>query len=180
MTKRPVRFTHLLAMLVFMLIPSLTSNTASAQNDLSANSKEVYEKIKGFALTGGLAEVKGLVLQRDRVQLTFDGTFQFAAPVEGRIAGAVFTGLGQFRAEVPPSEFEKENVKRLLGVDVIGSDFKTAVLRFTDDSLETIGQNRREGAPADPQAQKLALESDARILKETGANLKRPSFHLDS
>lgn len=102
--------------------------------------------------------------------MTFHGTFYFASPIEGRITGAVFIGQGTFRAEIPPSDFEKNNVKRLLGADVIESDFKTAVFRFTDNTFDIIGTNKSQ-APANDQAQKLASESELRTLKETGANI---------
>lgn len=103
--------------------------------------------------------------------MSFDGTFYFTAPINGRVTGAVFIGDGKFTTEIPPNEFEKDNVKRLLGVDVIESDFKTAVLRFSDDTAERLGKPTPETASLDPQAQRIAREHDARILKQTGANL---------
>ncbi|HLM00325.1 MAG TPA: hypothetical protein VK400_04660, partial [Pyrinomonadaceae bacterium] len=142
--------------------------------DVPRGGKETYNQIKAFALAGGSAEVSGLVLKRDRAVMTFTGAFYFAAPVGGKVTGAVFIGQGTFRAEAPPSEFEKNNMKRLLGTDVVESDFKTAVLRFTDDTFDLLAQNRGEGggaATANSQAQKLASESEPRLLKETGANI---------
>lgn len=144
---------------------------AHAQTGAPAAGKELYERLKAQPLAGGRAEVKGLVLKRDRAEMTFDGTFYFAAPFEGRVTCAVFVGEGRFRADVPPSEFERDNVRRLLGAEAVESDFKTAVLKFTDDTFDLIGKGRREGAAADPRAEKLAAETDARVLKETGANL---------
>jgi hypothetical protein len=133
--------------------------------------RTIYNQIKPFTLNGGKADVSGLVLKRDRVEMTFTGTFYFtSAAAAGKVTGAVFVGQGSFKAEVPPSEFEKSNVKRLLGADAVESDFKTAVLRFTDDTFDFIGKNRQD-APADAGAQKLATEADARTLKETGANI---------
>jgi peptidase M1-like protein len=156
---------------LFLAAVMLTTPAICAQENLSAKSKQVYDQIKAFSLTGGSAEVVGLTLKRDRAEMAFDGTFYFAAPVEGRVTGAVFIGQGRFRAEVPPGDFEKENVRRLLGADIIESDFKTAVLRFTDDTFDYIGRSRREGGATSERAQKLAAEIDARMLKETGANL---------
>ncbi|MDX6693581.1 MAG: hypothetical protein QOF02_1184 [Blastocatellia bacterium] len=150
---------------------ALCAPEAFAQENLSAQGKEVYNQLKAAALTGGSAEAKGLTLKRDRAVMTFDGVFYFAAPVEGRVTSAVFIGQGSFRADVPPSEFEKENIRRLLGTDTVDSDFKTAVLRFTDDTFEQLGRNRQAGGAANDRAQKLASEIDGRILKETGANL---------
>jgi hypothetical protein len=103
--------------------------------------------------------------------MSFNGTFYFASPIDGRVTGAVFIGQGMLRAAVPPSEFEKENVRRMLGTDVVESDFKTAVLRFTDDTFDTIGRTKREGSVEHERAQRMASELNVRILKETGANL---------
>jgi hypothetical protein len=144
---------------------------ASAQQSSVDPAKELYEQVKAFTLTGGAIAAKSLTLTHDRAKMTFDGTFYFTAPLNGRVTGAVFIGDGKFTAEIPPGEFEKDNVKRLLGVDIIESDFKTAVLRFSDDTAERLGRPTAETASLDPQAQKIAKEHDARILKQTGANL---------
>jgi hypothetical protein len=139
----------------------------------AAPRQPVYDQIKAFQLGGGSADVTGLVLKRDRVEMTFTGTFYFASPVEGRVTGAVFVGAGTMKAEVPPVEFERDNVKRLLGADVVDSDFKTAVLRMTDDTFDRIGATAppREPVPGPPAAQKLATEFEPRLLQETGLNL---------
>lgn len=152
-------------LLLFALAP-----VADAQTEAPAASKDLYERLKAAPLAGGRAEAHGLVLKRDRAEMTFDGTFYFAAPVEGRVTSAVFVGEGRFRADVPPNEFERDNLKRLLGAEAVESDFKTAVLRFTDDTFDHLGGGRQEGR-ADARAEKLAAELDARVLKETGANL---------
>jgi Peptidase family M1 domain len=131
----------------------------------------LYKQIKAFSLPGAKADVTGLVLKRDRVEMTFTGTFYFTAPIDGRVTGAVFVGQGSFHAQVTPDNFERANVKRLLGVEeTIDSDFKTAVLRFSDDSMDVIGKSKSDGT-ATAQAQTLATEIDGRVLKETGANL---------
>jgi peptidase M1-like protein len=160
-----------LVRLIALAAALLSAQAAFAQDNQSAKSKEFYDKIKTFSLTGGSAEAKALVLKRDRASMTFDGTFYFTPSIDGHVTGAVFIGEGKFSAEVPPSEFEQENVKRLLKTDIIESDFKTAVLRFSDDTFDLIGKNRQEGGAANERAQKLATEVESKILKETGANL---------
>ena len=145
--------------------------TIAAQETSPQSAKQVYDQIRAFSLNGGAASVTGLTLARDRAQMTFSGTFFFTAPVDGRVTGAVFVGNGQFTVETPPSEFEKQNVKRLLGTQTVESDFKTAVLRFSDDTFALIGKSASGSTAADPQVQKLATDSDARILKQTGANV---------
>jgi hypothetical protein len=171
MTTDPKKIARRLACASVLLAALLAAAPARAQDEASAQGKQLYEQLRAVSLAGGAAEARGLVLKRDRAEMTFDGTFYFASPVEGRVTCAVFVGEGKFRAEVPPSDFEKDNVRRLLGADAVESDFKTAVLRFSDDTFDLIGQGRREGVAAAPVAEKLAAETDARILKETGANL---------
>ena len=135
-----------------------------------AGGKAVYDQLKAFALTGGSAKVDQLVLKRDRVEMRLTGTLHFMSPVAGRVTGAVFTGEGTLRAEAPPSDFEKEQLKRLLSADLVESDFRTAVLRWTDDTFDVISGGVTESA-APPQMQRLAVESDARFTLETGINL---------
>ncbi len=159
------RFLFLSATALLLIAPA-----TSAQDKPATNAKDLYAQLKSFKLSGGSAAVRDLVLTRDRVQMTFDGTFYFAAPIDGRVTGAVFVGNGKFTGEVPPSEFEKENVKRLLGTAGVESDFKIAILRFSDDTFESVAVKPTAG-PADERAQKLAAEVELRILKETGANL---------
>jgi hypothetical protein len=157
-------------LLIFSAAVVLLAPATLAQQAAASAEKGFYDQIKAFSLNGGSAAVNGLVLNRDRVQMTFTGTFYFAAPIDGHVTGAVFVGDGKFSAQVPPSDFEKENVRRLLGADSVDSDFNTAVFRFSDDTFEQLGQKPATG-PVDPTAQKLANETEARVMKETGANL---------
>jgi hypothetical protein len=159
------RLSRLLVASAFLVTP-----VAVLSQDNSAKGKELYDRIKGLTLSGATAPVKGLMLKRDRAEMTFNGIFYFPVAIDGHVTGAVFIGEGKFSAEVPPSEFEKANVKRLLGSDMVQSDFKTAVFRFSDDTFERLGQAVNAGGVAE-QAQKIAGEIDARILKQTGANL---------
>ena len=80
----------------------------------ASDAQALYRTIQSFELTGGTARVDNLTLKRDRAQMTFTGSFYFAAPANGRITGAVFIGEGTFRADVPPSRFEQDNLRRLL------------------------------------------------------------------
>ena len=160
----------LIVNLLFAAAAFLFSPGALAQNTPAAGDKELYDQIKSFSLGGGSVTVSGLALNRDRAQMSFTGTFYFATPINGRVTGALFVGDGTFSAEVPPSDFEKENVKRLLGADDVESDFRTAVLRFSDDTFERLNRKPSPGQ-ADEHTQKTANDTEARILKETGANL---------
>ncbi len=149
-----------------LLVPAV-----SAQDGAGGKDKELYNQLKAFSLTGGTVQVNNLELKRDRIQLTLTGLVYLSAPIDGQTTGAVFIGDGKFRAETPPSDFEKENVKRLLGADVIESDFKTAVFRFTDGTATSFGTATTDAGPENARAQKLAREADERTLRQTGANL---------
>jgi hypothetical protein len=166
MSKSLLRTFHCLLAVCLIAVAS----TVSAQNNPAAD-KELYNQIKSFSLGGGSISVSRATLTRDRVEMVFTGTLYLATPVNGRVTGAVFVGDGKFTATVPPSAFEIDNVKRLLGADVIESDFKTAVLRFSDDSFEKLGQQPTSLTQADKNIQETANDAELRILKETGANL---------
>lgn len=113
--------------------------TVSAQEGPDSKEKQIYNQLKAFSLTGGTVEVKGLALKRDRIQLNLDGVVYLSESVEGMITDAVFIGEGKFVAQPPPNKFEQDNLKRLLGADLIESDFKTAVFRFTDETAKQFG-----------------------------------------
>lgn len=147
-----------------------TCVSRSAQASESADLVAAYKALSAFTLNGGDAKVSNLTLKRDRAEMTFSGTFYFPRPVLGKVTGAVFVGEGKFRAEPPPSAFEKENLRRMLDADVVESDFRTAVLRFTDDTFSIIGQSHEPTGTAPRDAQDLASEIDPRITRETGAN----------
>ncbi|MCM3872109.1 MAG: hypothetical protein ND895_15610 [Pyrinomonadaceae bacterium] len=162
---------RLLVSFLFVMAALSIPPATICQGHVSLDGKAFYDQIKAFSLAGGAAEVKGLQFNRDRVRLSFDGTFYFAAPVEGHVTGAVFIGKGRFTADVPPNEFELDNVRRLLNADIVESDFTTAVLRFSDDTFARLGQTPTNSNPASERAQNLANEIQTRTLKETGVNL---------
>ena len=137
------------------LVLVFASASAVAQEVAASKEKDLYNQLKAFSLAGGSTAVKGVVLKRGRTQITLDGTVYLSQPLDGHVTGAVFLGEGKFVAEPPNNEFEKANVKRLLGTQVIESDFKTAVFRFTDDTAIQFGELSVSG-PANERAQKLA------------------------
>ena len=162
--------TPLRALACSAVVLALAAMTVMAQDPQALKEKDLYTQLKAFQLTGGVMELKGVVLKRVRTQMILDGTVYLTQPIDGKITGAVFIGEGKFIAEPPANDFEKANVKRLLGTEVIESDFKTAVFRFTDSTAAEFGELSAPGA-ANERAQKLAHDADERTLRETGANL---------
>ncbi len=156
-----------------LLLLALISFTGAAFAQSQAGEQDAmgaYRSLHDFTLNGGDAKVSNLTLKRDRAVMTFTGTFYFPKSVLGKITGAVFVGEGKFRAEPPAMAFEKENLRRMLSADVVESDFRTAVLRFTDDTFSIIGQSHEPTGTAPKEAQDLAIETEQRTLRETGAN----------
>jgi hypothetical protein len=130
---------------------------------------EIYKQLEAFKVGASMARVENLVLERDRVKITFTGDFYFAEPVDGAIYGMVFLGRGQLRSE-PWNISEQESVKRFLNQDVIEATFTKAVFRFSDDTLEKIA-GRTSGGAVPGEAQALAANFDQRLIRETGLNI---------
>jgi hypothetical protein len=130
----------------------------------------LYQELRQFDLSGGISHAENLTLKRDRVTMTFNGTFYFEKPIDQHVYGAVFVGEGTFHADPPPTDFERENVRRLLNDDAVDSDFRTAVLRFSDSTFDEIAGHVNQGE-AEREARRLADEFEPRLLKEVGANM---------
>jgi hypothetical protein len=156
--------------LIFVLLTCF--RTAAAQSPQF----DLYQQLRKFELGDEATEVKGLVLEEDRVRLTFStGTFFFQKPINGVVYGAVFIGRGQFQADVPNSSFERQHVQRILQAQSVDSDFETVVLRFTDDTLAKIRGAAAPQKSDSAAARKLAADFDGSLLVETGIN---PSARL--
>jgi hypothetical protein len=156
---------HPKSLLPFFVFIFCFAASAAAQ----ADAKSAYAQISSFALTKG-AQVNAHTFKSDRATITLSGTVYFSEPVKGKSIGAVFIGTGRFSAPVPESSFEKANVRRLLKTDIIDSDFDSAVIRMTDGSLDAIAAQAQPMA-IPSNAEKLAADHDARLRKDTGANI---------
>lgn len=156
--------------LLFFAAPASTSKQASVSTAKS-DPLALYHSLDTFSLSGGTAHAENVLLKRDRVEISLEGALYLEAPVDGKIYGAVFIGKGKVHADVPDSIFEKDNVERMLHADSVDSDFKTAVFRFSDDTLEAMGVKISPNGAPSPEALKLAAESSPRLLRETGANV---------
>jgi len=160
---------HTFAIIILSIAAFSTSNFSQKQDSFDTG-EAVYKKLKAFSLSNGKAEVNNLILKRDRVVMTFSGTFYFAEKVKNRVTGAVFIGQGNLKADVPQNDFEKTNIKRLLGTESINANFKKAVLRFTDNTFSVIGKNAANGS-GDTKAQKMAKLCDG---QKTPFEIKLP------
>lgn len=128
------------------------ANQGFAQQTGELQGQALYNALKTFELQAKVT-VSNLKLKRDLGEMTFTGDFYFATPINGQVTGAVFIGKGTFHAKA------------------IETEFKTAVLRFTDDTYDIIGKNSIPAAKLPGKALDLAKELEPRLLKETSANI---------
>jgi hypothetical protein len=97
------------------------------------------------------ADVRDLVLERDEGTLHLtEGRLQLLAPVEGRVYGVVFIGRGSFTL-TPPIEVERAQMRRVYGEESFEREFRTAVIFFTDWTLDELGESVT-WQPVDPPA----------------------------
>jgi hypothetical protein len=172
------RVLRVLALLT-ILTAAIAAESARPSARIAADPTADYQAVKAFSLAGGAVDVTNFTLAREQTSMTFTGTFYLTAPVSGHVTGAVFIGQGSFHADPPASSYEKDNIRRMLGADVVESDFHTAVIRMTDDTAALIQQATAAGGPVrtlaagamPPQATDLAAKFDTRVLHDTGLNL---------
>ncbi len=167
---RATRTARLLVLPAVLALAFFATQTPRAAQPATEELR-LYRALNAFALTGGSVDVQDFALTRDRVQMTLTGTIHFAGTVDNRVTGAVFIGQGTMKADVPPSAFEQDHVRRMIGADRVESDFRTAVFRWTDDTYDVLGGSRGEGGPPPAEAQQIASEFEARLTHDTGVNL---------
>lgn len=147
-----------------------------AHADAFEDAHELYEGLKSFRLSEERVVVSDLKLKRDRATFHFhQGVFYLEEPLAGEVRGLVFIGRGTFRAETPPTRFERDHVLRMMKAEQIESDFQSVVLRFSDDTWRDLASRVSGLSLSDSgergRAQRLALDVGSRMLRETGANL---------
>jgi len=149
--------------------PFLLAQTSGTADD----AKQIYQQLQGSTTVERSVHLENVVLHRDRVSIKFiNGTVYLFPPVAGKVRAAVFIGVGELQAAPPPVLFEQENVRRMLKADDVASDFKSAVLRFTDDTAsELVAAGSLQNGAAPQSVGDLAAEFSPRLLKETGVNI---------
>lgn len=115
----------------------------------------VYVALRAARPEGPAVSVSQLALERDVFRFRFDkGAFQFLAPVEGRVTGAVFAGEGSWELR-PALEVERRHLALLTSqpnLEVLSDRFDSLVLFFTDNTEEEIRGGGIETAVAPARA----------------------------
>jgi len=161
------------ALLTIILAFAPYSNLFAQAPQAPDASTILYRQLQNASAFDKCVRLENVVLKRDRVNITFSNGMLYLTPaVAGKVRAGVFIGSGTLQADPPAASFELGNVRRLLKADNVSSDFKTVVLRFTDDTAEElIPQGSQQGAVTSEAAARLAAELEPRLLKETGMNV---------
>jgi hypothetical protein len=109
--------------------------------------------------------VSNLVLKRDVGTITLrTGLISFAAPANGRVVKAVFSGDGQF-ALVPAIPIERAYLRALTEKDTVDESFEKAVFYFTDQTSEEIKRRSTTPASSDPKAHSILGDLHDRLRR---------------
>lgn len=102
------------------------------------NANASYQQLRALMPGGEVISVKNLVLKRDAATITLRaGSIAFYGQVNGKVAGAVFTGDGHFHL-TPPTAQERHNVSLIAHSEEFDEDFDHVVFRFTDATAEEL------------------------------------------
>ena len=118
----------LAAVLALLGVVSMARAQSGAGTDAN------YAALRTLGLGNEAVSVTNFDLKRDAGTFRLkSGTICFAAAVNGKVTGAVFTGDGVFLL-VPPTEQESRSLKYLTKEDEFNERFERLVLRFTDST----------------------------------------------
>ncbi len=124
-------------MAVLVCVVPLLLGGMLAQTVPAANTDPAYQALRNLVVGADPVTVDKLVLRRDAGTFTLSGTLCFAAPVEGKVTGAVFSGSGTFQLD-PPLAVEKTSLSRLTKQPGMTEEFEQLVLRFTDATYDEL------------------------------------------
>jgi len=100
--------------------------------------RELYDSLNKLRVDSAVYSVTHLELRRGDMRLSFDdGTLALLTPIAGRVTGAVFSGRGHALA-APRDAVEKQQLARFTGAPVLDQEFRTAYLRFGDDTAQEL------------------------------------------
>src|SRR5271157_5229207 len=165
------------AFFLALAVSAFLAGIAYAQNAApAAGSDPNYQALRNLTLSGEAVSVTNFELQRDAGTFHLhSGTVCFAAPVNGKVTGAVFAGEGNF-VLTPPTDNEKKSLKLLTKENEFSENFNQMVLRFTDSTYDEIKKGGTAGASGcdagplkDSQhttRHKLKSNLEARILED--------------
>lgn len=184
--KQQFYFRYAIVLLVLSTFTSGSYSIVSGEDTpTAANSDPIYNQLRNAPLSGEVVAVQHFILERDKALFSFDsGEFHLLTPVAGRVTGAVFIGQGTFQF-TPVLAAEQWQLSWLTGSNSITDTYACMVLRFTDDTAETIRKSgRTHSGAADPKAQDI-LDGHRKLLRNgrmydfTNMALSALKYNLD-
>ena len=129
-------FTYTLVLLFLAtFLPASYSQTPPSP---PVNSDATYQQLRNLQLSGEAVSVSNLTLHRDAGTFHLrTGNVCFLAPVQGKVTGAVFVGVGIFVLD-PPIGAERHSLRLLTKSSEFSEAFSQMVLRFTDQTFDEI------------------------------------------
>ncbi len=124
--------------------PPTASQSSSQPVDLTHQSSDsllkIYGQLRQLAGSNQLAVAENVDWKKDAARFHFtNGHMALAAPVAGKVLGAVFTGDGNFTLD-PPTPTEQHQIARFAKSPKLNDTFHQAVFLFTDDSPGELGK----------------------------------------
>jgi hypothetical protein len=117
--------------------PAAVTGTGLAQAAPEALLK-IYDQLANLPGSDQYAITENVSFKRDAGTFTFrTGRLAFAAPVDGRVVAAVFSGEGIFELD-PPTEMDRHQISRFTRQPKLRDGFREAVFFFSDDSWQQL------------------------------------------
>jgi hypothetical protein len=179
--------THIVFFLFFYCL-----NSSSALFSAESSPREQLASLNSLRLN---PESVYTISPKDRIEFHHadvvfslsEGKLAFFQPYQGRITGAVFSGLGHALA-LPRDPGEKQQLARFLGTPVLDQEFVSGYFRFTDETAQAlVDEFKRAGlTPASepgftslwlPQLERLNPSHSLRILLESYSAFPAHFFH---
>jgi len=128
---------------------------------------KVYAELRQLAGSNQAAAAENADWKKDAAifHLT-NGQMTLAAPVAGRVLGAVFTGSGNFELD-PPSPAEQRQIARFAKGPRLNDTFRQAVFLFTDDSPRELEKLMKFQPRGDATAAGKALHDAQKKFSES-------------
>jgi Peptidase family M1 domain len=173
------------------------AGTGPADAASAKSPREIYQALNGVRVDPAqVFSVSGLRLRRDTISMTFsEGTIGFLQAYDGRVTGAVFSGIGHVSANLRDPA-EKKSLAHFLGVPLLEHNFSGAYMRFDDGTAEELREQLRrdDAGPKNPESPEsiaafveawnkplpnLNPEQSSRLLMDWVAETPAPYFYAE-
>lgn len=112
------------------------------------------------------AVVQNLTITRDEATFELiEGALHLMAPIEGKTVGAVFVGQGRF-SMTPPTQIERDQLERFYEAEGLAADIRTAVLFFTDDTMDELAASVDWGPLSPPSGARREIEETLKYVSD--------------